>query len=405
MTSHEKNQNRWREFCYDLIEAAKEDVLEDPYQDLIEQGLRVLNWSKPKGEICPKERIKIGSNQKLEPDITLKINDRPVFVIEVKRPRNKLNENQILQLVSYMRQRRVQFGLYIGDRIALFYDDSKNEPTEVWNLNIDSDADEGWRFVDFFSRGSFNEERLDDFCKDRMNEIHTSMGLRDIVGKLAIDDGNGILKEMVEHYLVGTKRYDCGLVNKLRNRYKFIAQPIVQDNDDENDDTDIKNEVGQQSHYVLVKQPRSKNGSNGRDNTKYSIDGGANYFGKNKIVREIIIRYLELHPKITYRQLERNFYRCEYYDGMRISHDSIPEGKHRYETRHSDNDVTYPIAIAPEGRPVIVNFCGTIVSDYPIPVDDEKRIMAIYYEGDHPYDHYKTRHYPIISFQKKVAHG
>ena len=51
MTSHEKNQNRWREFCYDLIEAAKADILEDPYQDLIEQGLRVLNWSKPKGEI------------------------------------------------------------------------------------------------------------------------------------------------------------------------------------------------------------------------------------------------------------------------------------------------------------------------------------------------------------------
>ena len=82
MTSHEKNQNRWREFCYDLIEAAKADILEDPYQDLIEQGLRVLNWSKPKGEICPKERIKIGSHNKLEPDITLKINERSVFVIE-----------------------------------------------------------------------------------------------------------------------------------------------------------------------------------------------------------------------------------------------------------------------------------------------------------------------------------
>jgi hypothetical protein len=66
--------------------------------------------------------------------------------------------------------------------------------------------------------------------------------------------------------------------------------------------------------------------------------------------------------------------------------------------------VTYPIAIAPEGRPVIVNFCGTIVSDYPIPVDDEKRIMAIYYEGDHPYGHYKTKNYPIISSQKEVAH-
>lgn len=333
MTSHERNQNRWREFCYDLIEAAKADILEEPYQDLIEQGLRVLNWSKPKGEICPKERIKIGSNKKLEPDITLKINGQSVFVIEVKRPRNKLNEDQILQLVSYMRQRRVPFGLYIGDRIALFYDDSTNEPTEVWSLNIDSEADEGWRFVDFFARGSFNEERLDIFCKERMNEIHTSMGLRDIIGKFAEDGGDAILKEMVEHYLVGMKRYDNGLVTKLLNRYKFIAQPLGQ-KEDEDDNADMENEIGQQSRYVLVKQPRSKNGSNGRDNTKYSIDGGTNYFGKNRIVREIIIRYLELHPKLTFRQLEQIFP-----DEMQGSYGVVRSLDELHEMEHDRKDL------------------------------------------------------------------
>jgi len=89
MTSHERNQNKWREFCFDLIVAAKDDILEDPYQEMIEQGLRQLNWSKANGEICPKERLQIGNRKQLEPDITLKINDRSVFVIEVKRPSNK----------------------------------------------------------------------------------------------------------------------------------------------------------------------------------------------------------------------------------------------------------------------------------------------------------------------------
>ncbi|MBQ9204209.1 MAG: type I restriction enzyme HsdR N-terminal domain-containing protein [Prevotella sp.] len=306
MTSHERNQNKWREFCFDLIEAAKDDILEDPYQDMIEQGLRQLNWSKANGEICPKERLQIGNRKQLEPDITLKINERSVFVIEVKRPCNKLNDDNILQLVSYMRQRQVPYGLYIGDRIALFYDDSIHQPTEVWGVKIDSEADEGWRFVDFFARGSFSAERLETFCKERMNEIHTSMGLRDIAGRLAENEGDAILKEIIEHYLVGVKQYDRGLITKFLNRYRFSAQFVGQE-EETKDETSEENEIGQQSYYVLVKQARSKKGSNGRDNTKYSIDGGANYFGKNRIVREIIIRYLEQHPKMTYRQLEQIF--------------------------------------------------------------------------------------------------
>ena len=301
---------------------------------MIEQGLRQLHWSKANGEICPKERIKIGSHQKLEPDITLKINDNPVFVIEVKRPSNKLNEDQILQLVSYMRQRRVPFGLYIGDRIALFYDDTTNDPTEVWGVELDSEADEGWRFVDFFARGSFNAERLDIFCKERMSEIHTSMGLRDIAGRLAENDGDTMLKEIVENYLVGIKQYDRGLITKFLNHYKFIAEPLEQIDDNNENAVEKENEIGQQSHYVLVKKNRSKAGNNSRDNTKYSIDDGTNYWGKNRIVREIIIRYLELHPKMTYRQLEQIFP-----DEMQGSYGVVRSIEELNEMEHDSKDL------------------------------------------------------------------
>lgn len=96
---------------------------------------------------------------------------------------------------------------------------------------------------------------------------------------------------------------------------------------------------------------------------------------------------------------ERKYYRCEYYDGMRILFDSIPVGKHRYETRHSDYDLSQPVAIAPESKPVLVNFCGTIVSDIPIDINEEQQVMAIYYPGDHPYCHTKAKRYPIMGEQ------
>jgi len=92
---------------------------------------------------------------------------------------------------------------------------------------------------------------------------------------------------------------------------------------------------------------------------------------------------------------ERKFYRCEYYDGMRILYDSLPNGKYRYETRHPDNDASYPVSIAPEKKPVMVNFCGTIVSDIPIAISEEKRVMMILYPGDCKEEYAKSNAYTI----------
>ena len=62
----------------------------------------------------------------------------------------------------------------------------------------------------------------------------------------------------------------------------------------------------------------------------------------------------------------------DFFDGMRIDPDSIPQGKHMYHTRHGDNnDWATPVMIQVEGRGVMVNFCGTVVSDEPIGIDEE----------------------------------
>jgi hypothetical protein len=100
----------------------------------------------------------------------------------------------------------------------------------------------------------------------------------------------------------------------------------------------------------------------------------------------------ERYPYVFIRlKYERKYYYCEYYDGMRISSESVPANKHKYETRHPDDDVSFPVAIAPEGRPVYVNFCGTIVSDTPIAISEEKRLMEILYERD-SYEWYAKTH-------------
>lgn len=44
-----QNKTIWQEFCCDLVEARKNDILEEPYQNIVEMNLRQLGWSKVQG--------------------------------------------------------------------------------------------------------------------------------------------------------------------------------------------------------------------------------------------------------------------------------------------------------------------------------------------------------------------
>lgn len=73
---------------------------------------------------------------------------------------------------------------------------------------------------------------------------------------------------------------------------------------------------------------------------------------------------------------QRQTNEVEYFDGARINPESVPEGKHLYWTRHSDNgDMAHPVTISP--KPIIVNFCGCIVSDKPLNVADEVKLTYV----------------------------
>lgn len=89
-----------------------------------------------------------------------------------------------------------------------------------------------------------------------------------------------------------------------------------------------------------------------------------NYSEKYAYSEEICMRLKYKRRKL----LVRNF------DGIRIDKDTIPLGLHSYQTRHSDTDITLPISIVPEGQLVMVNFCGTIVTDEPLDVSEETKI-------------------------------
>ena len=195
-------QETWKRFVYPLIEDKKQDVEEETYHRHIENQLMLLGWEPWKGEIIHKQSLRIGNRNRMEPDILVARDDEYQFVIEVKRPGNTQAKEEITQLESYMRQLRLDVGIYIGEHIEMFYDKpNSNHVVSVFKWAVDLEEKRGARFVELFSKDNFSKEAILDFCEERIQEIQRQNSLNEIKESL-IADAQTQIAESLKPYLM-----------------------------------------------------------------------------------------------------------------------------------------------------------------------------------------------------------
>ena len=217
-------ESKWKEFCCDLVDDSKHDVKEDIYQLHVENGFRQLGWSKSTGELCPKERINVGSHSQLEPDITMKIDGKVVFVVEIKRPGNRIIERQEQQLLSYMRVMKTNIGLFIGYDIRLYYDTNEKIPCLVWKSEVNPMSAFGMTFIEFFQRESFCLQKIESLCKQKYSEINSRTIMTNFSKELQNDQDNTIRNTLYE-YFVNFKQCNKDIVNEFLTNIVFTSYP------------------------------------------------------------------------------------------------------------------------------------------------------------------------------------
>ena len=157
-------QEKWNSFVYELREAKDKNVDEDIYHSQIESQLQLLGWAKWKGEICHKPNIPIGNSKFIQPDILIKDDDEDLFVIEVKRPVHSQTERERVQLESYMRQLKLDVGIYIGEHIEVFYDKPKSkDAVSILRIPLEIGNKLGAKFVERFSKEGFSKDAIVEF--------------------------------------------------------------------------------------------------------------------------------------------------------------------------------------------------------------------------------------------------
>lgn len=293
-------QEKWNQFVYYLCESKKNGVNESDYHSTIEAQFQLLGWMSYKNEICHKPNLPIGNNGYIQPDIIIQKDDVKQFVIEVKQPRHIQIDKDRDQLVSYMRQLKLNVGIYIGEHIEIFYDLPESEnAVSVLIVPLELDNKQGERFIELFSKDNFSKESIAKFCEERINELRHEENLNK-VKSLLISDAQEQISKGMKMYLKETygNLFSESDIDEILDSLVFSArkkgepepaiismpQPIIH--------RQYENKEKVVSQY---------------DTTKFSING-SKFLSKRRFVYEFVKLYVDQHPSATFLELEKVFH-------------------------------------------------------------------------------------------------
>lgn len=275
--------NKWNDIVTVLQECQSGQVLEKDYQQKVEEQFKLLGWSVYYGCIESKPKLET-ANTNIFPDIVLRKNDIRVLPVELKRPTNKLRRRQELQLFSYMRQLELRVGLYIGEKVQLYYnapDDALN-PHSIISAELELDSGKGQLLCDLLEYNVFDLSVLENFCASELKKKRYK-------GKL-----QNTLKDILSE--------DRGIVFVRKLIKEHFAKECVDEAILEEEVNKIKLQVG----YGFQKNKKEIKKHIPRKYPKYSLNGGK-YMSKRELVLEALRLYVYKHPEATYNIIENFF--------------------------------------------------------------------------------------------------
>ena len=88
----------------------------------------IFGYSRLYGDIDSHRSIRIGSTERVIPDIIIKNGEKDLFVVELKQHNIFYNSGIERQLLSYLKLLRIQIGVLICQKIYVYkYDPNKND--------------------------------------------------------------------------------------------------------------------------------------------------------------------------------------------------------------------------------------------------------------------------------------
>lgn len=210
--------DKWNEICFLIKEHSKENSREAFFQNEVVNIFEKLGWSRYRNEIEIEKSIPIGANNRLRLDILISIEEQRLLVVELKKPTNQGSQRISEQLVSYMLQLKMKFGLFIGENIQLFYDDPNDNkhPLKLIEIEFSYNNEEGYKLIELLKRETFDELKLIEYCKEKLKEIEGKKTLNELIDFFTSSQGNDYVLKLITNDLEA--KHTSKIIEELKSK-------------------------------------------------------------------------------------------------------------------------------------------------------------------------------------------
>lgn len=278
----------WSEIVFCLSKLKRKDLKELEYQREIERCLTLLGWKEYNGTLKSQVTIPIGNGNSIRPDIVLYKENVAILPIEIKKANIGCGSKQSSQLFSYMRQLKLNFGLYIGENIQLFYDtpNDSEEAICVFKVEFLEDDEKGLELCNLLSYDNCSKEKLEEFSKDCYEKI--------------IETKN--LKQRLNDFLSPANQK-----NNIKDliKTKFLEEGFKEENI-EKELENISFNIYRKQEEIRIELPKisqNRQCNSERNNSKHLFNGQYHCMGRYAL--EAIRDIVRNNPKITFSELEK----------------------------------------------------------------------------------------------------
>ena len=246
---------------------------------------------------------------------------RPEIVIELKRPGHNQKDEDITQLRSYMKQIYSLFGLYIGEKLEIYYNqlEEREEPVLINSIDFSVNNEEGQYLLNILFADDFNEGKWKDYCNNFIK-------LKASIDYWTSDKGKSELFQFILERAGLSPDFTDKLTSLLNLEVSKISEnrgdepePEAEEPTEEVIDEGVSEPVTPSPQPVAIK--------------KYGLNE-EKPINKRKFAYEVIKRFVEAHPEMKFKDIIKHFGKRNDFNAVLILEadwkKKTPDGQGRY---------------------------------------------------------------------------